>query len=116
MAPWTPMSAMRTREGRMGEGQITAATTATRNQLTSTYLKATTIDTTAAALLDTSSRGQAPATRPPRAPTLTTATLGRDNRSQINHQKKCLTVVSCLEIWSSSKSIGDQVQDQEATM
>ena len=30
----------------MGEGQITAATTATRNQLTSTYLKATTIDTT----------------------------------------------------------------------
>ena len=39
-------SAMRTREGRMGEGLITAATTATRNQLTSTYLKATTIDTT----------------------------------------------------------------------
>ena len=37
---------MQTREGRMGEGQITAATTATRNQLTSTYLKATTIDTT----------------------------------------------------------------------
>ena len=39
-------SAMRTREGRMGEGLITAATTATRNQPTSTYLKATTIDTT----------------------------------------------------------------------
>ena len=33
----------------------------------------------------------------------------RDNRGQINHQKKCLTVVSCLEILSSSKSIGDQV-------
>merc|ERR1719513_1921 len=109
------MSAMRTREGRTGEGQIAAATTATRNQLTSTYLKATTIDTTAAAaLLDTSSQGQAPATPPPRAPTLTTATLGRDNRGQINHQKKCLMVVSCLEILSSSKSIGDQ--DQEATM
>lgn|ERR1711988_923786 len=97
----------------MGEGQITAATTATRNQLTSTYLKATTIDTTAAALLDTSSQGQAPATPPPRAPTLTTATLGRDSRGQINHRRKCHMVVSCLEILSSSKSIGDQ--DQEAT-
>ena len=33
----------------------------------------------------------------------------RDSRGQINHRRKCHMVVSCLEILSSSKSIGDQV-------
>ena len=126
----------------MGEGQITAATTATRNQLTSTYLKATTIDTTgecwktpffkvalcngiflaAAALLDTSSQGQAPATPPPRAPTLTTATLGRwrflqalsgQDSTYVLSQGQQRSNQSSEEVSHGGLLLGDLVKQQE---